>query len=301
MMDAQPSANEPSRVRDLTGPAPNAEPLPAQKPQNSGQEDRERSFVVCVLLLIVQVGLGVQASWPPDVVGKITFHGLNFALINAWVVLQTLGRFTLLDRLLSFVGLSAVVLVAFIFQRTDSPDVFAILLLTQAFVLFVPLLIVRWRWGLRIERPAEDAIAKKPEALQFRLIHLFAWTLAAAVLLALGKFLPRLSAHEPVDQYVLDAFVWGFVQGTIGWTGCWAILARGRWVLRMPIVLAHGLAAGMLMGSHPWRVPEYYLAVFATQAVALALGLLLFRIRGFQLVRTRSATETSHGSTLEIS
>jgi len=291
-MEASDPARESAVPRDAQDlPKVEALSLPAD-PKNSAWKVHGPWWLLYFGLFLVQLALAVAVSPANDPsVPMVAFFSLSFGLLNAWGVVQSLGRFTLLERIVSVIWLWAVVSAVFLGLGRPEAAVF-VLLLTHFVALVFPLLTVRFLLGLRLEALSSDVAKSAPDALQFRLIHLFYWMFAAALLLGLGKALSGILARwlnsVSFDNFLLLGFVWGFVQATLGLTACWAMLGRGRWPLRVPIVLGLSLAGGLLVALIRGSFVETFLGLFVTQAILLALGLLLFRLRGFRLVRTNS-------------
>ena len=159
----------------------------------------------------------------------------------------------------------------------------------------LPLFLIRLR---RIHLALFSSEAPPPGSdLQFTLRHMFLWTSAMAVLLAIGHFMHPLAtmrgaslrSHGPpiVDMIVIMAVI-VFCLASPALVAVWACLAVGKPAVRLLIAFFAALLIGVLPPYYFDGTGRDYAAWCATatlQLVIIATSLLIFRRLGYRLIR----------------
>ncbi|MEK6237913.1 MAG: hypothetical protein N2C14_24645, partial [Planctomycetales bacterium] len=126
------------------------------------------------------------------------------------------------------------------------------------------------------------------EGFQFSIRHLLYLTLLVAVLITLGKAIPR--QQFPSDELIAGATLC-VCFGSIAVAAVWASLGVGSPLIRTPILLLFAGGVGMIppyyLGIENWYVAFPCLTGF--MAFVVCLSLLVYRGCGYRVTRRESS------------
>ena len=223
----------------------------------------------------------------------------EIALLAVWVVfsMQPLRRRLLLSA--CGISLLAAVFCAYVIRTSGPPEVCAIstisLLLQWALIQIPFWLTKKYGWVLA---KGDVGVSSRPLDVQFHLRHLFVWTAATAVLLAVGKgLLGRTGEFSPnciewIGFFaivsighvpVASALIWGILKRNVSliWVG-FAISAIGS----LPSLEGRFLSE-LTIGRQVLRgITTFTVVVSFVHALTIVTALLVTRGYGWRLVRS---------------
>lgn len=170
-----------------------------------------------------------------------------------------------------------------------SPPAFLLFLAPMVSVASWAFGLALWAWGVRLIRIANPSDTLE-EAFQFTISHLLGLTGFVAALLAAGRAVRAVVAHDR------GAFIFGtaavlviaVVAAIIVLTSLWSALGSGRPARRLPIALTVAAASGTVPAFY-FDLPALAYMILAVVAVLLSFitsqSLLVARHCGYRLVR----------------
>ncbi len=310
-MDAEvPSENRPEIAGQPSSAPPTAEKQTIAADSGSRGKPNSGDIAPVVFLYGGGVLFGELMVWgitnirhePPLVVmaACIGFLACEISLLAAWIAF---ARVALPLRILAAVpGAAIIFLPAFASMGREADFLRAIALTAMAVLVAAgPMLVMR---ACGLELAAQSRFAAQPgdgqrqyKPRQFTLRQMFEWTLAAALVAALVRFLVvRPDADEGRAQLreLPSLLIMCLIQGIIAAAAVWAALGRGQ---PMPRLIGVTAAAAMVAVAFCGilRAPGDAIAVFLMTAICDSLmtggGLALLRTVDVRLQRAGRARE----------
>lgn len=279
-------------------------------------------LLLCTALVLLDVLLFAVGSSPPFRIDATVFvlYGLlfgQFSLLSIWCAL---GRSHGMLRILSAATGLTLLTLALNFLHHNG-WLWLLLLAVQGAIIAGPLTVTRWRWGLRLDMPAQvgaaagnsdppvnhrdllgEGVSRPSPAeqsptppdepdlrpVQFTLLHLMLAMTVIAVLLgavrAAGFLAPEMFSRFRL-QTLMELTLIAAAFAAVGLAAAWAGLGRGQTALRVGVFSA--VAIAVFLGLRVmFAGPDSILGVIsAIQGVELAAALGTLRVAGFRLVR----------------
>ena len=271
--------------------APDAR-VPADTPASVILHPRWRIFGLIVVHIVVGwVGayLAFSAGRDPTLYAAV-FVGLIFSQVSLLGIWGRLGTGLWWMRLTGVVvGIGYYFLVFGIVANDVSIETL-IVFLTAITVVSIPLLIARF---FRIVIRRGDSPVVPVDPIQFSIRHLIIATFVVACLITIGKLVQPLLSRRPDIELLAIAVTFGL----IGVLPVWFALASKRPTVFSIGVVIVGAYVGYCYGFKFRDEELVWTTVAATEALSVAVTLLLVRSWGYRLVRLPK--RTPRGSRLE--
>lgn len=177
---------------------------------------------------------GSRTNWTGVACFGIWF-GITFAQVSLLATWTACGDGSFVARSLVSVLVGTVLwFFAFnLFRSNSNPGGFlpGIAMLTQWFVIQLPLWVVRLKWGWRLirSRSADHENTPIEAKVQFGVKHLLGWTTLVAIILGLGKFFSSLPTFSRIEVFEFGLFL--LCNSLITWPSLLVVFTtRKAWV-----------------------------------------------------------------------
>jgi hypothetical protein len=273
--------------------------------QNATAPQREPTGIAAIFVVYALIsffgGLIARAIFsaerePPIVfqAGVIGFVLSQTSLLAVWI---GFGNISLPLRLMAGIPLAGLVFIPFLFNRATLAEFGASYL--AVLVMACPLLLMRIV-GRRVVHFTQlydaDDLRSKRMSFQFTLRQMFAWTLSAAMVAALTRFVFNAMPREFHESALTELMISGGACIALGAVSCasvWASLGNGNPVVRLPIVVVVvAVIAALAVGLLGADLEDLVIITLSAAMVPILVGaaLLMLRSAGFRLVGRRSRT-----------